>query len=219
MAASVLCVIASSPAEQKRIDQLMTAIVGQAKQILLGSGGGTGTQHNMGAIISAESLARLQKAIAQAEKDGAKLMLDGRNPLAPKGCENGNWLGPTILDHVKPGSHAAIEELFGPVLSVIRCRSLDEAIEIQNSSLYGNAVSVFTQNGGIAEYVARHGKAGMVGVNIGVPVPREPFSFGGIAASKFGQGDITGIHSLNLWSDVKKITTKWAQQRDTNWMS
>ena len=219
MAASVLCAIAGSPAEEKRIDQLVTAIIDQAKQISLEYRDHTSPARNMGAIISTESLARLKKAVAQAGKDGAKVVLDGRNPHAPKGCENGNWLGPTILDQVKPGSHAAIEELFGPVLSIIRCRSLGEAIEVQNSSIYGNAVSVFTQNGGVAEYVTRHGKAGMVGVNIGVPVPREPFSFGGVAASKFGHGDITGIHSLNLWSDVKKITTKWAQQRDANWMS
>ncbi len=210
MAASVLCAIAHSPAEEKRIDQLVAGIVDEAKQISLGE--------RMGAIISTESLARLQKAIAQAEKDGAHLVLDGRKPRVPKPYENGNWLGPTILDRVKPGSQAAIEELFGPVLSIVRCESLAEALKIQNSSIYGNAVSVFTQNGGIADYVARYGKAGMVGVNIGVPVPREPFSFGGVAASKFGQGDITGVHSLDLWSDVKKITTKWASQKDTTWM-
>jgi malonate-semialdehyde dehydrogenase (acetylating)/methylmalonate-semialdehyde dehydrogenase len=145
-------------------------------------------------------------------------LLDGRKPKAPKAFAGGNWLAPTVLDQVKPGSHAALEELFGPVLSIIRCDSLEQAMKIQNSSIYGNAVSVFTQNGGVAEQVARLGKAGMVGINVGVPVPREPFSFGGIADSKYGHGDITGVHSLNLWSNIKKITTKWATQSDGNWM-
>lgn len=230
MAASVLCAIASSAQEQAKIDKLIAGIVEQAKQISLACTNreyDTGNAKNerdandertMGAIISTDSLKRLETAIAKAKENGATIALDGRKPQVPPPFKNGNWLGPTILDHVKPGSHAAVEELFGPILSIIRCRSLDEALEIQNASVYGNAVSVFTQNGGVADYVSRRGKAGMVGVNIGVPVPREPFSFGGIAASKFGQGDITGVHSLNLWSDVKKITTKWAVQKDTTWM-
>jgi malonate-semialdehyde dehydrogenase (acetylating)/methylmalonate-semialdehyde dehydrogenase len=96
---------------------------------------------------------------------------------------------------------------------------MTEAIQIQNSSEYGNACSVFTNSGAMAERVIREGKAGMIGVNVGVPVPREPFSFGGVAASKFGSGDITGEHSLNFWSDVRKITTKWEKQNDNNWMS
>jgi malonate-semialdehyde dehydrogenase (acetylating) / methylmalonate-semialdehyde dehydrogenase len=173
----------------------------------------------MGAIISKDSLSRLQSAIAQAEKDGAKILLDGRGAKAPAPYDGGYWLGPTILDHVKPGSQAASEELFGPVLSIIRCESVDEALSIQSQSPYGNAISVFTQNGALAEEVARRGRAGMVGINIGVPVPREPFSFGGTYESKFGHGDITGDHSLNLWSNIKKVTTKWAAQKDWNWMS
>ena len=71
----------------------------------------------------------------------------------------------------------------------------------------------------MAQYVAQNTECGMFGVNIGVPVPREPFSFGGVKASKFGSGDITGEHSLNFWSDVRKITTKWEKQSDSNWMS
>ena len=173
----------------------------------------------MGAIISAEQLDFLNKSIEQALKDGADLVLDGRNPTAPKGMEEGFWLGPTILDNVKAGSFPATVELFGPVLSIIRCQNISEAIEIQNSSPYGNAASVFTSSGPMAEYVASNTECGMFGVNIGVPVPREPFSFGGVKASKFGHGDITGDHSLGFWSDVKKITTKWEMQTDANWMS
>ncbi|MCB0350017.1 MAG: CoA-acylating methylmalonate-semialdehyde dehydrogenase [Bdellovibrionales bacterium] len=210
MAASVLCAIAGNAEEEKMVNQLIAAITKQASQTALG--------RNLGAIISQESLSKLQSAISQSEKDGAQILLDGRKPSPPPPFESGNWLSPTILDHVKPGTQAAIDELFGPVLAIIRCKSLSEALEIQNSNIYGNAVSIFTQNGGAAEKVASYGKAGMVGVNIGVPVPREPFSFGGTHESKFGQGDITGVHSLNLWSNMKKITTKWAAQKDWTWM-
>lgn len=207
MAASVLCAITN---DKNSIDGLINAIVAQAKEITVGE--------HMGAIISKSSLNLLESAIDNAVKNGAKILLDGRKPRVPSQFKGGNWLGPTILDFVKPGSQAATEELFGPVLSIIRCSSLQEAFEIQRSSPYGNAVSVFTQNGAIADEVARHGKAGMVGINIGVPVPREPFSFGGTDHSKYGHGDITGIHSLNFWSNIKKITTKWAAQKDWTWM-
>lgn len=173
----------------------------------------------MGAIISAEQLEFLNKSIEQAQKDGAKILLDGRNPTAPESMQEGYWLAPTILDDVKPGSFTATVELFGPVLSIIRCQSVSEAIEIQKSSPYGNAASVFTSSGPMAEYVASHTECGMFGVNIGVPVPREPFSFGGVKASKFGHGDITGDHSIDFWTDIKKITTKWEIQSDATWMS
>jgi malonate-semialdehyde dehydrogenase (acetylating)/methylmalonate-semialdehyde dehydrogenase len=92
-------------------------------------------------------------------------------------------------------------------------------MEIENANPYGNACSVFTSSGALAERIIQSAKAGMIGVNIGVPVPREPFSFGGINSSKFGHGDITGVHSLNFWTDIKKITTKWETQTDQTWMS
>jgi malonate-semialdehyde dehydrogenase (acetylating)/methylmalonate-semialdehyde dehydrogenase len=173
----------------------------------------------MGAIISKAQLEFLSAAIARAEKAGARLLLDGRLSKAPAGMEGGNWLGPTILDQVQPGSEAATIELFGPVLSIVHCSDISQALQIQQTSQYGNACSVFTSSGALAERVAREASAGMVGINVGVPVPREPFSFGGVNASKFGHGDITGQLSLNLWSNVKKITVKWENQSDSNWMS
>lgn len=214
MAASVLCAVATNSEEKKQIEKLVQAIIDHAKKITPGEKPG-----QMGAIISKSSLQNLERAITQAEKNQGRLLLDGRaNYHLPPEYRGGNWLGPTIIDHVKPGAQAATEELFGPILSIIRCESLKQALEIQNSSPYGNAVSVFTQNGSYADEVARNGKGGMIGINIGVPVPREPFSFGGTDESKFGQGDITGVHSLDLWSNMKKITTKWAAQKDWSWM-
>jgi malonate-semialdehyde dehydrogenase (acetylating)/methylmalonate-semialdehyde dehydrogenase len=165
---------------------------------------------NLGPVISAEAKARIEGYIAEAVAAGATLALDGRGATVP-GREGGFWIGPTILDRVRPDMKIAREEVFGPVLAIIRTDDLDQAIEIENSSAYGNAASVFTENGGLARYVTEQASAGMVGVNVGVPVPREPFSFGGWNESKFGAGDITGRGSIEFWTQAKKTTTKWSQ--------
>jgi malonate-semialdehyde dehydrogenase (acetylating)/methylmalonate-semialdehyde dehydrogenase len=204
MAASVLLAVGDVSAHIQKI-------VERASSLKLGE--------QMGAIITKSQVEFLHGAIGRAIDAGAKPLVDGRKTPAPAGMEGGNWLAATVLDGVKPGSEAHQVELFGPVISIIHCQDLTEALAIQATSEYGNACSVFTSNGGLAERVAREARAGMVGVNVGVPVPREPFSFGGINASKFGHGDITGMHSLDLWSDVKKITSKWEKQHDSNWMS
>jgi malonate-semialdehyde dehydrogenase (acetylating)/methylmalonate-semialdehyde dehydrogenase len=104
----------------------------------------------------------------------------------------------------------AQEEVFGPVLAIIRAPDLDRALAIENASAYGNAAAVFTESGATARYVTERASAGMVGVNVGVPVPREPFSFGGWNESKFGAGDITGRGSIEFWTRAKKTTTKWS---------
>ena len=106
----------------------------------------------------------------------------------------------------------------GSVITIVRVKTLDEALSLSERNPYGNATSVFTTNGAVARYVAERAQSGMVGVNIGVPVPREPFSFGGTKESRFGAGDITGRGGVELWTHLKKITTKWAVQPDATWM-
>lgn len=205
MAASVLLAVGDC-------DKIISGIVEKSKAIKLGV--------DMGALITKESHARITKAIDRAVSEGAKLLLDGRGAKpANADFSGGYWLGPTIIDGVKPGSEAACDELFGPVLSIVRVTNLTEALEFEAASDYGNACSVFTQNGTIAERVAKESTAGMIGINIGVPVPREPFSFGGTKTSKYGTGDITGYGGVEFWSKQKKITTKWAAQSDKNWMN
>ena len=153
-----------------------------------------------------------------AEAAGAKVLVDGRN-WKVEGHEGGFFVGPTVIDNVTPEMAIAKEEVFGPVLAIIRASDIDTAIRIENSSEYGNAASVFTQSGAIARYVMEHASAGMIGVNIGVPVPREPFSFGGWNESKFGVNDITGKSSIALWTKLKKTSVKWNPEGKTNWMS
>jgi malonate-semialdehyde dehydrogenase (acetylating)/methylmalonate-semialdehyde dehydrogenase len=204
MAASVLLAVGD-------VSHIIKKIAEKASQLSVGE--------TMGAIITKKQTEFLSEAIARAEKAGAKLLLDGRKAKPLAGYENGNWLAPTILDQVQPGTEAATQELFGPIMSVIHVKTLDEALAIDQESEFGNATSVFTQNGAIAEEVAARSQSGMIGINIGVPVPREPFSFGGTHDSKFGHGEITGPGSLNFWSDLKKITTKWTLNKDKNWMN
>ena len=144
--------------------------------------------------------------------------MDGRNTVV-KGKEGGFYVGVTILDNVTPDMKIAQEEVFGPVLAIMRTNDIDEAIRIENASNYGNASSVYTQNGSMAKYIMERVSAGMVGVNVGVPVPREPFSFGGWNESRFGVNDITGKSSIPFWTKIKKQTTKWNAEDWKDWMS
>ncbi len=174
--------------------------------------------HELGAVISLAAKQRIEAYITEAEQAGAKVLVDGRNAtVADK--EGGFYVGPTIVDYVTPDMRIAQEEVFGPVISIIRAKNLDEAIAIENASPYGNAASVFTENGGFAKEVMERASAGMIGVNIGVPVPREPFPFGGWNDSKFGVCDITGKSSIEFWTQNKKTSVKWNPEARTNWMS
>ena len=173
---------------------------------------------DVGPVISAAARERIIRYIDEAEAAGATVVVDGRRAVV-QGKEDGYYIGPTILDHVTPDMAIAQDEVFGPVLVILRAKSVEEAIAIENASPYGNAASVFTESGGVARYVMEHASAGMVGVNVGVPVPREPFSFGGWNDSKFGVGDITGRGSIEFWTQSKKMTTKWNKEAGVNWMS
>jgi malonate-semialdehyde dehydrogenase (acetylating)/methylmalonate-semialdehyde dehydrogenase len=192
------------------VDHIIDKICDEAKKIIPGE--------NLGAVISKDSKLRIERYITEAEEQGAKILVDGRNAIV-KGKEGGTYVGPTVIDHVLPGMSVATEEIFGPVISIIRTRTVDEALQIENANPYGNAASVFTQNGGMARYVIDRSSAGMIGVNVGVPVPREPFSFGGWNESKFGVGDITGKSSIEFWTKLKKTTIKWNAESGINWMS
>jgi malonate-semialdehyde dehydrogenase (acetylating)/methylmalonate-semialdehyde dehydrogenase len=161
-----------------------------------------------GPVISAAAKARIEAYITEAVADGARLLLDGRGLTVP-GSEGGFWVGPTILDQVRPDMRIAQEEVFGPVLAILRAGSLDEGLSIQQSSRYGNAAAIFTTSGGAAHDLMERASAGMVGVNVGVPVPREPFPFGGWNDSKYGVGDITGKSSIEFWTQAKKTTVRW----------
>ena len=204
------CMAASVMVGVDKVQHIIDKMMIEAKKIIPGE--------NLGSVISAEAKKRIENYITQAENDGAKILLDGRKTTV-SGKEGGYYVGATIIDHVTIDMSVAREEIFGPVISIIRAKDLDEAIEIENGSNYGNAAAVFTQSGGLAKQVMERASAGMIGVNIGVPVPREPFSFGGWNESKFGVGDITGRSSIEFWTQNKKTTSKWNPEAQINWMS
>ena len=204
------CMAASAMLAVGEVDHIIEKICEEARKIIPGD--------NLGAVINKESKNRIEAYITEAEQQGAKILVDGRNPIV-KGKEQGTYVGPTVIDFVKPDMSVAKEEIFGPVISIMRTNTVDEALAIENANPYGNAASVFTQNGGMARYIIDRASAGMIGVNVGVPVPREPFSFGGWNESKFGVGDITGKSSIEFWTKLKKSTTKWNPEAGVNWMS
>ena len=204
------CMAASAMIGVGNVDAIIDKICEEARKIIPGE--------NLGAVINKASQERIEKYITDAENAGAKILVDGRN-VTVKGMEKGTYVGPTVIDHVTPEMSVATEEIFGPVISIIRTNTVDEALAIENSNPYGNAASVFTQNGGMARYIIERASAGMIGVNVGVPVPREPFSFGGWNESKFGVGDITGKSSIEFWTKLKKSTIKWNAEFGVNWMS
>ena len=204
------CMAASAMIGVGNIDAIVDKICDEARKIIPGE--------NLGAVINKASQERIEKYITEAENNGAKILVDGRNTKVA-GKENGTYVGPTVIDFVTPTMSVATEEIFGPVISIMRTNTVDEALAIENASPYGNAASVFTQNGAMARYIIDHASAGMIGVNVGVPVPREPFSFGGWNESKFGVGDITGKSSIEFWTKLKKSTTKWNAEAGVNWMS
>lgn len=203
MAASVMVAVGD-------VENIINQICVEAKKIIPGE--------NLGAVISKAAQQRIENYITEAEKQGAKILVDGRNTIV-KGKEGGFYVGATVIDFVTRDMSVAKEEIFGPVISIIRAKDVDEALAIENANPYGNAAAVFTQDGGMARYIINRASAGMIGVNIGVPVPREPFSFGGWNDSKFGVGDLTGKSSIGFWTKLKKTTTKWNAEAKTNWMS
>jgi malonate-semialdehyde dehydrogenase (acetylating)/methylmalonate-semialdehyde dehydrogenase len=194
------CMAASVMVAVSETDHIVARLVEEARKLVPGQ--------TLGPVISRAARERIEAYITEAEAEGARVLLDGRGVVVP-GREEGFYVGPTVLDRVRPDMRIAREEVFGPVLAIIRAGSVDEALAVENASPYGNAASVFTESGGSARYVAERAGAGMVGINVGVPVPREPFSFGGWNESKFGVGDITGHGSVEFWSKTKKITTRW----------
>ncbi len=204
MAASVLVAVGDCDSIIDRIKEHMQRLVG-------------GT--DIGAIISEAAYDRITGYLERVEEGGAELILDGREAVSADAPSGGRYLGASIIDHASPDHEASCEEIFGPTLTIIRCATIDEALAIENANPYGNAAAIYTSSGGTAQYFADNASAGMIGVNIGVPVPREPFAFGGWNDSSFGGGDITGPTAIDFWSRAKKVTTKWVASGAANWMS
>lgn len=199
MAASVLLVVGD---QQPLID----AIVAKTKALAPGQEAG-----QIGPVIDAGSHARIMGVLERFEKSGGKMLVDGRGWAKTK--TEGTWVGPTVLLHNDRSEEALHLEIFGPVLSILRCKTWEEALAIENANPHGNAAGVYTQSGASADFFASRFRAAMIGINIGIPVPREPFSFGGLygTLSKFGDHDITGDGGLEFFTTRRKVTIKWGK--------
>jgi malonate-semialdehyde dehydrogenase (acetylating)/methylmalonate-semialdehyde dehydrogenase len=184
-------------------DRLMPPLTQAAEQLRVGDGLDEETE--LGPVISERARDRIRDAIERAGADGAKVAVDGRDGMPAAGC----YLGATILDEVRPEMEAAREEIFGPVLSVIRAESLDDAIEIVGQSRFGNGVSIFTENGAAVRRFRHQVDAGMVGVNIGVAAPVAFFPFSGWKDSFLGDLHAHGPDAVEFYTRKKTVTSRW----------
>ena len=162
----------------------------------------------MGPVITAQSKDRILSYIDQGEADGASVVVDGRG-LSLQGYENGFFVGGTLLDHVKPDMSVYRDEIFGPVLSVLRPKTYEEAVNLVISHEYGNGTAIFTRDGDAAREFASNVNVGMVGINVPIPVPVAYHSFGGWKASMFGDHSIHGMEGVRFYTKLKTVTARW----------
>ena len=185
------------------------AIADAAASLKVGNGLEEGIQ--MGPVISPASKARIESLIATGERQGAKVVLDGRQARIPK-LENGNFVKPTILDNLPPTSEVADTEIFGPVLSLIHARDMDEALAFLEHSAYGNQASLFTSSGASARRFRYEAPAGNIGINIGVAAPMAYFPFSGWKDSFFGIMHGQGRDAIEFYTEKKVVIERWAKE-------
>jgi malonate-semialdehyde dehydrogenase (acetylating)/methylmalonate-semialdehyde dehydrogenase len=174
-------------------------------------GDGTDPASAMGPLVSARHLGRVRELVDAGAAEGATLRVDGRG-LQVDGRPGGHWLGPTLFDHVRPGMRVYDEEVFGPVLATVRADSYEEAMALVNGSPYGNGAAVFTSDGGAARQFEQDVTAGMVGVNVPIPVPMAYHSFGGWKESLFGDLHVHGPDGVRFYTRGKVVTRRWPER-------
>ena len=190
-------------------DAIVGKIRERAQKIMVGPGDKEGI--DMGPLVTAAHRDKVAGYIDAGVKEGARLVVDGRNVKIP-GYERGFYLGTTLFDHVKPEMSIYRDEIFGPVLSVLRADTVDEAIKVVNANPYGNGTAVFTNSGGAARRFYEEVNIGMVGVNVPIPVPMAFFSFGGWKNSLFGDLHVHGAESVKFYTRTKLVTSRWPRQ-------
>jgi malonate-semialdehyde dehydrogenase (acetylating)/methylmalonate-semialdehyde dehydrogenase len=188
-------------------DPLVRLLEKKAKAIKVGAGDADGV--DMGPLVTCQHRDKVAGYVEAGLKEGAKLVLDGRNTALPK---DGFFLGTSLFDHVKAEMSIYKDEIFGPVLVVLRAQTLDEAIALVNRNPYANGTAIFTESGGAARRFENEIQVGMVGVNVPIPVPVAYFSFGGWKGSLFGDLHVHGVESVKFYTRTKVVTTRWPHQ-------
>jgi malonate-semialdehyde dehydrogenase (acetylating)/methylmalonate-semialdehyde dehydrogenase len=185
----------------------------KARAVKVGSG--RDPESEMGPIVTAAARDRIVGLIGTGPEQGAELIVDGRGLSVP-GHENGFFVGPTVIDRVTPEMDVYREEIFGPVLTVVRADSVDEAIALINANPYGNGTAIFTSSGEAARRFQRGVNVGMIGINVPIPVPMAYYSFGGWKDSLFGDKHIHGPEGVSFYTRAKVVTARWPRVEATS---
>lgn len=193
-------------------DDFVRVMIKLAKELVVGAAYDPKTE--LGPLVSAAQQASVEKWIATGLAEGAELVLDGRG-CRPKGFEKGFFVGPTIFDKVKPGMSVGDEEIFGPVMCVKRCKDFEEGLAIMNANPFANGSSIFTGSGHYAREFSRRTDGGMVGINVGIPVPLGFFPFSGHKRSFYGDLHCLGRDGLRFYTQIKTVTTKWVSPEES----
>jgi malonate-semialdehyde dehydrogenase (acetylating)/methylmalonate-semialdehyde dehydrogenase len=194
------------PVGNDTAERLRAALVPAIEALRVGVS--TDADAHYGPVVTAAHKARVESWIARAEAEGAELVLDGRG-FSLQGHEQGFFVGPTLIDHVTPEMESYREEIFGPVLQIVRAKDFEEAVRLPSEHQYGNGVAIFTRNGHAAREFAARVEVGMVGVNVPIPVPVAYHTFGGWKRSAFGDTNQHGMEGVKFWTKVKTVTRRW----------
>ncbi len=194
------------PVGRKTADELRERLVAEIPKLKVGVS--TDAEAHYGPVVNAAHKARVEGWIEKGVQEGAELVVDGRN-FTLQGHENGWFIGPSLFDHVKPEMESYKEEIFGPVLQIMRAASFEEALSLPSKHQYGNGVAIFTQNGRAARDFAARVNVGMVGINVPIPVPVAYHTFGGWKRSAFGDINQHGMEGVRFWTKTKTVTARW----------
>jgi malonate-semialdehyde dehydrogenase (acetylating)/methylmalonate-semialdehyde dehydrogenase len=201
MALPVVVPVGEGTAE-KLIDKLLPEIHA------LNVGTSLDPSSHYGPVVTSEHKARVESWITKCEEEGGKILVDGRN-FTPQGLEGGFYVGPTLIDHVTPEMDSYHNEIFGPVLQIVRAADFETALSLPSKHQYGNGVAIFTRNGHAAREFAARVNVGMVGINVPIPVPVAYHTFGGWKRSAFGDTNQHGMEGVKFWTKIKTITARW----------
>jgi malonate-semialdehyde dehydrogenase (acetylating)/methylmalonate-semialdehyde dehydrogenase len=187
-------------------DRLVPLVAQRMRAIRVGDG--LDPKNDMGPLVTKQHLERVRRYVDEGVAEGASLVADGRE-TTPDERGGGFFLGPCLFDHVRSEMSIYRDEIFGPVLSVVRAASYDEAVELVNSNPYANGVAIFTNDGGAARRFQNEVQVGMVGINVPIPVPMAYYSFGGWKASLFGDAHVHGMEGVKFYTRGKVVTARW----------
>ena len=200
--------ISAAVAVGEQAEQLLETVSAKARAVRVGPGRDPDSE--MGPVVTAAARDRIVSLIGTGSEQGAELLVDGR-ALSVPGHEDGFFLGPTVIDRVRPEMDVYREEIFGPVLAVVRAADVDEAIALINANPYGNGTAIFTSSGAAARKFQRGVQVGMIGINVPIPVPMAYYSFGGWKDSLFGDKHVHGPEGVSFYTRAKVVTSRWPE--------